>query len=131
MTVTGTTTTTQDLTGKDVYRSPDWILTAGVSQDFALSSTMNVSVNADIRYTTGYFAAIGLNPRSYQPAFTILNAGIRLFTADEKWSLALIGRNLTNARYATLGIDKPGGAGDVFAVAGEPRAVVLQAEVRF
>ncbi len=129
--VTGSTTTTQNLTGKDVYRSPDWILTAGVSQDFALSSTMNVSVNADIRYTTGYFAAIGLNPQSYQPAFTILNAGIRLFTADEKWGLSLIGRNLTNARYATLGIDKPGGAGDVFAVAGEPRAVVLQAEVRF
>lgn len=129
--VPGTTSTTQDLTGKDVYRSPDWILTAGASQDIPLSSDFNLSANADVRYTSGYFATIGLNPVSYQKSFTTLNAGVRLSTTDDKWALALIGRNLTNARYATLGVDKPGGAGDVFAVAGEPRAVVLQAEVRF
>lgn len=127
----GTATTAQDLSGKDVYRSPDWILTAGVAQDFALSSSLNLTANADLRRTTGYFATIGLNPISYQKGFTLLNAGLRLSPADDKWSLALIGRNLTNERYATLGVDKPGGAGDVFAVAGEPRAVVLQAEVRF
>jgi hypothetical protein len=43
----------------------------------------------------------------------------------------VIGRNLTNRRYATLGVDKPGGAGEVFTVAGEPRAVVLQIDTRF
>lgn len=129
--VPGTTTTTQDLSGKSVYRSPKWILTAGASQEFALSSNFNLTANADVRYTSGYFATIGLNPVSYQKGFTILNAGLRLATSDDKWSLNLIGRNLTNVRYATLGVDKPGGAGDVFAVAGEPRAVVLQAEIRY
>lgn len=129
--VPGTTTTTQDLSGKRVYRAPEWILTAGASQEFALSSDLNLTANADVRYTSGYFATIGLNPVSYQQGFTTLNAGLRLSTADDKWGLALIGRNLTNRRYATLGVDKPGGAGDVFAVAGEPRAVVVQAEMRF
>ncbi|MDE2619294.1 MAG: TonB-dependent receptor [Sphingomonadales bacterium] len=129
--VPGTTTTTQDLSGKRVYRSPDWILTAGASQEFALSSDLNLTANADVRYTSGYFATIGLNPVSYQKGFTTLNAGLRLSTADDKWGLALIARNLTNVRYATLGVDKPGGAGDVFAVAGEPRAVVVQADIRF
>lgn len=131
VTVPGTATTTQDLSGKDVYRSPDWILTAGVAQEFALSGDLNLTANADVRYTSGYFSTIGLNPISYQKGFTMLNAGLRLSGVDDKWGLALIGRNLTNKRYATLGVDKPGGAGDVFAVAGEPRAVVLQAEVRF
>lgn len=129
--VTGTTTTTQDLSGKDVYRSPDWILTAGASQEFALSSSLNLTANADVRYTSSYNATIGLNPVGFQKSFTTLNASLRLSTPDDKWGLALIGRNLTNVRYATLGVDKPGGVGDVFAVAGEPRAVVLQAEVRF
>lgn len=121
----------QDLTGKDVYRSPDWILTAGATQDIAISSNFNLSANADVRYTTGYYTVIGLNPVSYQKGFTTLNAGLRLSTTDDNWALALIGRNLTNARYATLGVDRPGGSGDVSTVAGEPRAVVLQAEMRF
>lgn len=121
----------QDLTGKDVYRSPDWILTAGATQDIAISSNFNLSANADVRYTTGYYTVIGLNPVSYQKGFTTLNAGLRLSTTDDNWALSLIGRNLTNARYATLGVDRPGGNGDVSTVAGEPRAVVLQAELRF
>jgi iron complex outermembrane receptor protein len=51
--------------------------------------------------------------------------------SQDGWSASIIGRNLTNERYATLGIDKPGGAGEVFAVAGEPRAVVFQLEKTF
>jgi hypothetical protein len=43
----------------------------------------------------------------------------------------VIGRNLSNRRYGTLGVDKPGGAGEVYTVAGEPRVVLLQVEGRF
>jgi outer membrane receptor protein involved in Fe transport len=129
--VTVANSTTQNLSGKDVYRSPDWILTAGASQDFNLSSALKLTLNADVRYTSSYNATIGLNPVGNQKSFTTLNAGARFAEMDDKWAFSVIGRNLTNRRYATLGVDKPGGVGDVFAVAGEPRAVVLQAEVKF
>jgi outer membrane receptor protein involved in Fe transport len=127
----GTTPAYQDLSGRDVYRAPEWLVTAGVVQEFALSEQLWMTVNADARYSSSYYTGLNLNPVSYQPSFTQINAGMRVATTDDRWAVALIGRNLTNRRYGTLGVDKPGGIGEVSTVAGEPRAVVLQAETRF
>ncbi|MCW6532739.1 TonB-dependent receptor [Sphingomonas sp. MMSM20] len=121
----------QDLSGKPVYRAPDWVVTAGIVQGFDLSSQYRLTLNADLRYTSGYYTGLNLNPVSFQKGFTLFNAGARIATADDRWALSLIGRNLTNRRYGTLGVDKPGGIGEVFTVAGEPRAVLLQVETRF
>jgi outer membrane receptor protein involved in Fe transport len=90
-----------------------------------------MTLNADLRYTSGYYTGLNLNPVSYQPGFTMINAGARIATVDDRWALSLIGRNLTNRRYGTLGVDKPGGVGEVFTVAGEPRAVLVQVEMKF
>ena len=134
--VAATPTTTavpahQDLSGKSVYRSPDWVFTAGIMQEFDLTSEFRMTVNADVRRTSGYYSGLNLNPVSFQKGFTTVNAGARITTVDDRWAISLIGRNLTNRRYATLGVDKPGGIGEVFTVAGEPRAVVLQGEMKF
>lgn len=120
----------QNLSGRAVYRSPKWIATAGAVQTFALSSALDATLNADIRYSSGYYSGVNLNPYSYQDGYVLLNAGATVETKDG-WSFAVIGRNLTNRRYATLGIDKPGGIGEAFTVAGEPRAVVLQVGKKF
>ena len=99
--------------------------------DFAVTSELRLAVNGDLRYTSGYYTGLNLNPLSYQSGFTTVNAGIRLSPDNDKWSVAVIGRNLSNRRYGTLGVDKPGGAGEVYTVAGEPRVVLLQGETRF
>jgi iron complex outermembrane receptor protein len=122
---------TQNLTGAPVYRAPKWINTAGVAYEFGAVNNMHVTLNTDVRYTSGYYTGLNLNPLSYQGSFTLVNAGVRLSSADDKWSFAFIGRNLSNRRYGTLGVDKPGGLGEVFTVAGEPRILLLQAEARF
>jgi len=121
--------TYQNLSGRPVYRAPKWIATAGAVKTFDLGGAYQATFNADVRYSSSYFTGVNLNPYSYQKGYLLLNAGAKLSSGDG-WSLALIGRNLTNRRYGTLGIDKPGGVGEVFTVAGEPRAVVLQAEMK-
>jgi len=126
-----TRASTQSLTGREVYRSPKWIVAGGVSYEQALAAEYRLLWNADVRHSSGYYSGLNLNPVSYQPGFTTLNAGLRLSAAKDRWSFAVIGRNLTNRIYATLGVDKPGGTGEVFAVAGEPRAIVLQGELKF
>lgn len=125
-----TRATYQNLSGRTVYRSPKWIATGGAVKTFELGRDYSATLNADVRYSAGYFTGVNLNPYSYQKSYVLLNAGAKL-TSVEGWSLSLIGRNLTNRRYGTLGIDKPGGIGEVFTVAGEPRAVVLQIESKF
>lgn len=120
----------QDLSDRPVYRAPKWVATAGAAKTFDLSDDLELTWTGDVRYTSGYFTGLNLNPLSYQPGFTTVNASITL-AQRSGWSLAVLGRNLTNERYGTLGIDKPGGVGEVFTVAGEPRAVVLQAGFKF
>jgi iron complex outermembrane receptor protein len=121
----------QNLSGKEVSRAPKKIFTLGTTYDFRPSEGLRASVNADARRSDGFYAGLNLNPLSYQAAFTTFNAGVKLGSADEKWSVALIGRNLTNQHYATLALDKPAGNGEVFTVSGEPRMVTLQFETRF
>lgn len=120
---------TQNLSGRPLYRAPKWLLTAGAGYDFNLTGQLRLGVNADLHYTSSYYTGLNLNPLSYQAGFTTENAGIHL--SNDKWEVALIGRNLSNRRYGTLGVDKPGGTGEVYTVAGEPRVVLLQGETRF
>jgi len=127
----GTTAKVQNLSGRPVYRAPKWLATFGPVYEFSVPRNLHVTLNGDLRYTSGYYTGLNLNPLSYQPGFTTLNAGARLGADDDKWSLAVIGRNLSNRRYGTLGVDKPGGTGEVYTVAGEPRMVLLQVEGRF
>jgi outer membrane receptor protein involved in Fe transport len=60
-----------------------------------------------------------------------VNAGGRLTLPGDRLSFAVAGRNLANKHYAVPGNDKTAGNGEVVATAGEPRAVMLQAETRF
>jgi iron complex outermembrane receptor protein len=122
---------TQNLSGKPLYRAPKWLLTSGAAYDFAVTSGLRLAVNGDLRFTSGYYTGLNLNPLSYQSDFTTFNSGIRLSPDSDRWSIAVIGRNLSNRRYGTLGVDKPGGLGEVYTVAGEPRVVLLQGETRF
>ena len=122
---------TQNLSGQPLYRAPKWLLTSGAAYDFAVTSGLRLAVNGDLRFTSGYYTGLNLNPLSYQSNFTTFNSGIRLSPDSDRWSIAVIGRNLSNRRYGTLGVDKPGGLGEVYTVAGEPRVVLLQGEARF
>jgi iron complex outermembrane recepter protein len=129
--IPGLTARVQDLSGEAVWRAPEWIYTAGVVYDMPLSESLKLGINADLRHVSEYYVSTTGNPGSNQDAYTAINAGIRLGATDDRWTVGLIGRNLTDEIFATLGTDKPGGSGEVMAVAGEPRAVVLQLETRF
>lgn len=122
---------TQNLSGRPLYRAPKWLLSSGAAYELGLTSELRLALNGDLRYTSGYFTGLNLNPLSYQGSFTTVNAGVRLSPASDNWSVGVIGRNLTNRRYGTLGVDKPAGLGEVYTVAGEPRVVLLQGEARF
>lgn len=130
-TIGSTTTTSQNLAGARIYRAPEWLFTAGVQYETNVSDRFKVGINADLRNTSGYFVSVTNNPLSYQSGFTLLNGGVRFGDQDDRWSIALIGRNITNKIYATIGTDQPGGGGSVYGAAGEPRAVLMQVDTKF
>ena len=90
--------TSQDLSGTRLRKAPRFTATFGGYYEFALGSTLMASLSADAAYSDGYITSTNYNPDSFQPKFATIDATARLFTADKRWELAVIGRNLTDKR---------------------------------
>jgi len=67
--------------------------------------------NADMNYTSSYDTDPNKDPGALQAGFARVNAGIRLYSADEHYEFAVIGRDLANKYY------KEFTSSDAFAVA--------------
>lgn len=122
----------QDLSGKSLTRAPDWTVLGGFSYDKPVGGDVAVGLSGDGYYTDEYFTQENQNPVSVQKGFWRFNASLRVHNVDDKWELALIGRNLTNKIYGLSSADKPlGGPGQISQQPSRPREIVLQGTVRF
>ncbi|MDP9083734.1 MAG: TonB-dependent receptor [Pseudomonadota bacterium] len=117
---------TQNLSGKLLFRAPQWSSTSGAAYDGVMKSGLRFGLTADVRYSASYFTSETDSPFAHQNAYTTFDAGARLYRNDD-WELALIGKNLSDKLYITLGGDMPlGPKGQTFGVLGATRQVVLQ-----
>ena len=71
-------------------------------------------------FSSSYIAAANHDPRTYQGSYAKLGARIALGQIDNRWEVALIGRNLTDQRILQTGSAMPlattitGGAGNAY-----------------
>lgn len=134
---------TTSLTLQQVYdgrapaRSPSWSGNAGLTYTVPLANEQEIRLNGDAFYSGSYYAADTLAPPTRQDDFWRLNAGLTYAGPDNRWTLGLIGRNLTNKYYLLYAADRTGGAGVPGAI-GEQRGVIargreisLQASMKF
>jgi hypothetical protein len=108
--------------GRAPARSPDWSGNSGFEVTIPLGGP-SINLSGDALYSGKYFAADTLAPPTLQPAFWTFNANITLAGKDDRWKLALIGRNLTNKYYLLYAVDRTGGTGTPGSI-GEQRGVV-------
>lgn len=121
--------------------APEWTGTLGASYDMVLGNGMTLGVNADARYSDSYLASGFGSLDSKQGSYVTIDAGIRLGTEDERWQIALVGKNLTNRFYVTGAADGPstGGASgrltsahaDQLGFGTLPRTVMVQVSTKF
>ena len=124
--------TRQDLKGRQLTRAPEFVGSVGASYDTPLTAGLNLGLDSDLRYSTSYDVDEALTPFVRQGSYALLNASIRLYSADERWQLSLIGRNLTDKNYHNFAQDAPANSLGTYAVQIErPREVALQAKVHF
>lgn len=110
----------QDLTGKPLSRAPDWAISAGFDATVPVSSAMNFVLAGNARYSDSYSGVENGNPRGVQPSFWLFDASARLASADDTWSIALIGRNLGNKFYSGGYLFEKPGASGLNQIAGTP-----------
>ncbi len=133
--VQGCTPQGQDLTGRPTLTAPDWVVTSGFDYNQPVGDYL-VGLAADGFLSSSYYFIQTQAPQAKQGNFFRLNASLRFSPADEHWTLALVGRNLTNRKVLVSGQDTPlsGSNGNPTALNGvlaRPREILLQASVKF
>lgn len=121
----------QDLTNRQPARSPDWAGNAGASLTLPVGNAFKINLTGDAFYSSSYYGSETLAPSTFQPSFWRYNAGVRVMTEDEKWELALLGRNLGNDYYLLTAQDKTNQAGDQRGTVARGREILLQLGFKF
>lgn len=86
----------QDMAGRQLNNAPEVAATGGILYEHEFANGVGMDLTFDATYSSEYSANLRQSPQDVQEAFTKLNASVRLFGADEKWELSLVGRNLTD-----------------------------------
>lgn len=130
----------QDLGGTELIRAPKWNMSAGFDYEHPVTDAMKFGLSFNAARTTSYLTDASSAPNGRQPAYTLVDATARLATIDDRYELALIGRNLTDKYYFVASslvpfAANPTGAGggllDRFATLSRGREIWLRASVKF
>ncbi len=104
----------QDYEGRTPPKAPEFAARFGASFDRVVTASgMRLKWSGDASYTSEYNFTDALRPDAIQDAFTKIDTSISLVAPDERWTVSLIGRNLTNELVVTAANDIPfaGGTG--------------------
>lgn len=132
--------TLQDLAGQHVARSPDWAGNAGLNYETAFGD-YKIGLAADANYTSWYYSNSLNAPLTRQKSYWLADASFRFGAADDKWEVALIGRNIGNKTYVprTAQVSGTGGLSGtatantqdaIMGIPGRGREVMLQLTIR-
>ena len=79
-------------------RTPEWTAAVGATYDWGMSNGSTLSLRGDAVYQSKMF--FGTDPvNGFQSAHTLVDARLTWESADQGWSMALFGTNLTDEVY--------------------------------
>ncbi len=123
---------TTDRAGDPLSKAPKLTVSGGFNYSTPVGSSMKFGLSGQGKYVGDYRTQDDGAPYARQEAFVTLDGSVRIGEIDDRWELALIGRNLTNQYYLQVSSPRPGGVpGDVHGVIARPREITLQASFRF
>jgi len=104
----GTVPDQQQMLGRPLPRAPKFSGSVGASYESAVGGNLKAKFNLNGIYTSKYFLSQELNPIGITPDRFLLDGSVAVGSQSGSYELALIGRNLTNRRYAYSGFQSPG-----------------------
>jgi iron complex outermembrane receptor protein len=121
----------EDIGGVRLPRAPKWSGALTLNVDHPLDNGMRLLADATMRGRSGTYLEENLNPKSYQEGFSKVDLRLGVVAADDRWTLALIGRNLTNEWTASHSFGTPFLAGSQTYVVDPGRVVSIQLGLRY
>ncbi|UZK67271.1 TonB-dependent receptor [Sphingomonas sp. M1-B02] len=124
-----------NIKGTPLQFAPKWSGNVGFRFDRDLSDNLNFLVTANTLFRSSYFIADGYNPIwGKQDGWAKIDARVQLGGTDDKWNVALVGRNLTDKKTAAASIRFPASiTGVARAIYGmdEYRSLALEGTIKF
>jgi iron complex outermembrane recepter protein len=117
------TASAQSFTGNQFPNAPKFsaIMTAEYRYPFASGDALALS--GALSYRSHQFFESNNNPLVAQGAYWLLDARLAYTTADNRWTVAVYGKNLTGTQYQNFASDLTSGLGFIEEVVGPPRFV--------
>jgi iron complex outermembrane recepter protein len=91
--------TAQNLSGQQLVRAPEWQINFGLSYTYVLPNAYQLIFSDNNAYTSRFptILAIGRpNNDNYQGSYAKSDLGLTLKSPDNRWEVALIGKNITD-----------------------------------
>ena len=121
----------QDLSGVDRAFAPHFSGNVSIAYTHAVFDAFDGSVELTPYFTTRYFVTPTGDPLLAQPGYAKLDARIAIAPRDNRWSFAIVGRNLTNVLSASFRGSVTTSTGSLAALPDPPRSVGFQLNYLF
>lgn len=121
--VAGTSTVLLD---REPAYTPDLTVNALVRYEWPLASGSRFALQADARYSAEFYYFLTNYPSTEVDSYVVGNLRASLLSSDERWSIDVFGRNLTDERYNGVGFDLSTTCGCSVVSLGEPRTYGVQ-----
>ena len=122
----------QDLGGETMLFAPEWSGNLNLQYTVPLGGSLELVNGIDMNYSDEFDSALDLDPATHHDSYTMWNARIALQDMDAGWSVALIGKNLTDERINVWQNDVAlTDSNSYFGVPERPRSIAIQGRYRF
>lgn len=128
-----------DYSGQRATFAPKWTGNAAADANFPVGESLELGLNLNADFSSSYQTSVNiLDSSTIQDGYVRLGARISIGDADDKWEIALVGRNLNNRRIILTSGSLPlattltGNTGVAnTGIFDRPRNVALQARIKF
>lgn len=120
-----------DLSGNFFPRSPKFSFSTSADYSFPITADHQIVLHGDLQYKDGMFFDQFNRDFVAEDSTTVINARVTLEGIDGRWSVAVFGRNLTDAFYAENKFAIAESGGTVLGVVAPPRRWGVEVAFRF
>ena len=117
---------TQDLSGQQRAFAPEWSGNLSAHVEIPLDNGLNFTLDPVVYFKDDHFLSATADPTASQDAYAKVDLRVGIAAAEGRWSLALIGRNLTNEVTASYAAPVTGATGSQRYMVERPRSFAAQ-----
>ena len=126
-----------------MVRTPEWTGNVGFDYEMPVGAGMKLGLSTNMTFSASYFADPASIPEARVPSYQLFDATLRLAEQDDRWDIALIGRNLTDQYYFVRASNTPGTGtapgndtgpailGDIQSFVSRGREIMLRVSTKF